>query len=168
MTSINFGTLIPIIVSVLSGGLGLSFFVFAWQRKKHENITQNWQPTPGIILSSEIKEHAAVDPAKNTSTIFSPVIRYQYSCTGNVFIGSRIAIRSTETTQAKARQTVDRYTAGNSVTVYYDPLHPEETVLERNTRGYPLLFSTGLILCGISLGSCCISLIVFWIGKAGL
>jgi hypothetical protein len=164
--TINFGTLIPILVSILSGCLGCAFLVLAWQRKRKEDITKTWLPAPGIILTSELKEHNSVDPALRNNTVFTPMVRYQYSCAGKTFTGYRISFNSMEYSHKNAQQIVTRFTEGSSVTVFFDPHHPEEAILERNARGFNLMFSTGLILLAVGLGSCCISLLVFWIGKA--
>jgi hypothetical protein len=164
--NINFGTLIPILIGILAGGLGCVFFVLAWQRKRKEDITKTWQPTPGIILTSEVKEHNAIDPAQKNKTVSTPMVRYQYVCAGNSYTGYRITFNPVEYSLAKAQQIVSHFSPGSSVTVFFDPLHPDEAVLERNTRGFNLLFSAGLVLFALGSGSCCISLLVFWIGKA--
>lgn len=166
MATINFGTLIPILISILAGGLGGVFFVLAWQRKRREDVTKNWQSTPGIILTSEVKEHNAVDPAQPGKTIFTPMVRYQYVCAGNSFTGFRITLNSVEYSREKAQQIAARFSPGSSVTVFYDPLHPQEAILERNTRGFNILLVTGLILFNLGIGACCIALLVFWIGKS--
>lgn len=166
MANINFGTLIPIIISILAGGLGCIFFVLAWKRKKKEEITKTWQVTPGIILSSEVKEHGAVDPELVNKSVFTPIVRYQYICAGNSYTGFRITLNSVEYSHEKAQQIVARFSPGSSVSVYYDPLHPQEAILERNTRGFNILLVTGLILFNLGVGSCCMALLVFWIGKS--
>ncbi|MEI8130958.1 MAG: DUF3592 domain-containing protein [Leptolinea sp.] len=164
--NINFGTLIPILIGILAGGSGCAFLVLAWQRKRTEAITKSWQPAPGIILTSEVKEHKAVDPAQVNKTVFTPMVRFQYSCAGKSYTGYRITFNPVEYSQSKAQKIATRFLPGIAVTVFYDPLHPEEAVLERNTRGFNFLFSTGLVLFALGIGSCFISLLVFWIGKA--
>lgn len=163
--NINFGTLIPILIGILTGGMGSVLFILAWRRKRKEDISKTWQPAPGVILTSEIKEHNTVDPADASRTIITPIVRYQYTCAGKSFNGYRISFNTVEFSKAKAQQIVSRYSPGSSVTVYFDPLHPEEAVLERNLRGVNLLFSTGLVLFALGIGACCISALVYWIGK---
>jgi hypothetical protein len=165
LVTINFGTLIPILIGILAGGLGCVFFVLAWQRKRKEDVTKTWQAIPGIILSSEVKEHSAVDPEQSSKTLFTPVVRYQYVCAGNAYKGYRITINSIEYSLEKAHKVVSRFSPGSSVTVYYDPLHPQEAILERDTRGFNILLVAGLILFNVGLGACCISMLVFWLNK---
>lgn len=165
MTNINFGTLIPLILGILSGGLGSALLVLAWQLKRKEDISKTWQPSPGVILTSEIREHNNVDPADKNKTVITPIVRYQYTCAGKSFSGYRISLNSIEYSKATAQQIVNRYSPGSSVTVYYDPLHPEEAILERNQRAGNILFSAGLVLFALGIGSCCISVLVYWIAK---
>jgi hypothetical protein len=165
LNNINFGTLIPLLISILAVGLGCILFILAWQRKRKEDISKTWLPTPGVILTSELREHNPIDPAQKNKTVSTPMVRYQYSCAGNSFTGYRITFNSIEYSHANAQQIVAHYTPGSSVTVFYDPLRPEEAVLQKNTRGFNLLFSSGLVLLGLGIGSCCISLLVFWIGR---
>jgi hypothetical protein len=163
--NINFGTLIPLLIGILSGGLGCVLLVLAWQRKRKEDISKSWQPAPGVILTSEIKEHNTVDPSDINRIVTTPIVRYQYTCAGKSYTGYRINFYSEEFSKAKAQQIVSRYAPGSSVTVYYDPLHPEEAVLERNLRGVNLFFSAGLVLFALGMGACCISVLVYWIVK---
>jgi len=164
--NINLGTLIPILIGIMAGGMGCTFLVLAWKRKRREDITKTWQPAPGIILTSEVKEHKAINPVQNNNVVFTPMVRYQYSCVGKSYTGHRITFNFVEYSQEKAQQMLSRFIPGTAVTVFYDPLHPEEAVLERNSRGFNLLYSTGLVLFALGIGSCCISFLVFWIGKA--
>jgi hypothetical protein len=165
LTNINFGTLIPLLIGILAGGFGSILLVLAWRQKRKEDISKTWQPAPGTILTSEIREHNSVDPADPDRIVTTPIVRYQYTCAGKSFNGYRISFNSMEYSKAKAQQIVSRYAPGSSITVYFDPLHPEEAVLERNLRGVNLLFSTGLVLFALGMGACCISILVYWIVK---
>jgi hypothetical protein len=69
-------------------------------------------------------------------------------------------------TRSQAEQIANRFSPGNQATIYYDPLHPQEAILARDTRGFNILLVTGLILFNLGVGSCCIALLVFWIGKS--
>ncbi len=62
-----------------------------------------------------------------------PVIAYEYSVGGMHFIGSQIAFGLQDnffSGGSFARKYIDRYPAGRSVRVYYDPLSPSSSVLE--------------------------------------
>jgi hypothetical protein len=166
LNSINFGTLIPLVIGILAGGLGSALIVIAWQKKRSIPITDSWLPAQGNILSSEVKEHSAVNPGSNSQTVFSPMVRYQYTCAGRSFSGFRLTFNPVDYTRSQAEQIANRFSPGNQATIYYDPLHPEEAVLERSTNNYNLIFTSGLVLFALGLGSFCMTLLVFWTEKA--
>jgi hypothetical protein len=163
---INFGTLIPLVIGILAGGLGCILMVISWQKKRSEPITGSWLPTQGIILSSEVKEHRAVNPGTNNQTVFSPMVKYQYTCAGRSFSGFRITFNAVDYTSVQAEKIANRYIPGSQVTIFYDPLHPEETVLERSNNNYNMIFTAGLVLLAVGMGSFCMTLLVFWTEKA--
>lgn len=164
MNSINLGTLIPLIIAILAGGSGCVLLVKAWQKRQNEPITGTWLPTQGIVISSEIQEHNAINP-KNNKTVFTPVVRYQYTCVGRSYTGFRISFHSQEYSRAEAQMIADRYTPGNSVTLYYDPLHPSEAVLEQNRDNSQVLRNSGLMLIFLGITSFLITLLIFWAEK---
>ncbi len=152
LNNINFGTLIPLVIGILAGGLGCALIVIAWQRKRKENITGSWVPTQGVILSSEVKEHRAVNPGNSNQTVFSPMVRYRYTCAGRSFSGFRVTFNPVNYTREKAEQVANQYTPGSQISIYYDPLHPEEAVLERSIHNYNIILTTGLVLFALGLG----------------
>ncbi|NLF50087.1 MAG: DUF3592 domain-containing protein [Leptolinea sp.] len=161
MVHINFGTFIPLFLAILSGGLGCAFLVLSWQRKRKETITSQWLPTQGIILSSELKEYRASGTTSNGESTFAPLVRYQYTCNGRTYGGIRITFSSVNYSRGKAEQISNRYSPGDAITVYYDPLHPEEAVLEKETNITNSLRMTGLVLLTLGFGSLCITALVF-------
>jgi len=165
--TINYGTFIPILAAIFCGGSGLAILVLAWKRHREEDITNTWQPAPGTILSSEVVQHRPVNPESKEENMFTPMVRYTYSWSGTSFTGYRLTFYQKEYSQSKARQIVSRYPSGNNVTVYFDPLHPDEAVLERNTRSFSLFIITGLMLCSAGMISCMISLLVYWMSTSG-
>jgi hypothetical protein len=166
LNNINFGTLIPLVFAILAGGLGCVLIILSWQRKRKEIITGSWLPTQGVILSSEVKEHRAVKAANNDQTMFTPMVHYQYTLGSRTFSGLRITFNPVEYSRKKAEQVVNRYPPSTQVTIYYDPLHPEEAVLERHVNDYQTIFITGLVLSALGIGSLCMTMLVFWVEKA--
>jgi hypothetical protein len=155
-----------LVIGILAGGLGCALIVISWQRKRSEPVTASWLPTQGIILSSEVKEHSAVNPGNSNQTFFSPLVRYQYTCAGRSFSGFRITFNSVDFSQSRAEQIANRYAPGSQATIYYDPLHPEEAVLERSSTNYTVFLTSGLVLLALGLGSFCMTMLIFWTEKA--
>ncbi len=164
LSSINPGTLIPLVIAILAGGSGCALLVLAWQKRRNEPVTASWLPTQGVVISSEIQEHSAINPQTNR-TIFTPLVRYQYTCVGRSYTGFRISFRTHEYSRIEAQQIANRYTPGSPVTLYYDPLHPSEAVLEQNQDNSESLYSTGLMLIVLGMASFIITLLIFWAEK---
>jgi hypothetical protein len=165
LNNINPGTLIPLVVAILAGGLGCALVVISWKKKRNDPATGAWLPTQGTIISSEVKEHRAVNPESASKTVFSPMVRYQYSCVGRVFSGFQITFDAVEYSRNQAEQIAGSYLPGSPVTVYYDPSHPEQAVLQRSRNNFHTLFICGLISLVLGFASFCMTLLVFWTEK---
>ncbi len=165
MVHVNFGTLIPLIMAILSFGLGCVSLVLSWQRKRKESVTSRWLPAQGIVLSSEVKEYRSSGTEGTIQTAFAPLVRYQYTCNGHTYPGIRITISAGNFSRLKAEQIAARYPVGHTITAFYDPLHPEEAVLEKETSHTQTLKIAGLILLALGIGSFCITTLVFWSEK---
>jgi hypothetical protein len=113
----------------LSLGAVASWIVFRSRRKSR--AARTWPSTEGRIVDSRVE--AKTLPGDRPNTRFAPRITYEYVVNGRVYQSQRIAFRETFWSLApqSAQASAARYPAGAHVTVYYDPEHPEETVLER-------------------------------------
>jgi hypothetical protein len=106
---------------------------FIWDRaKKRDAIRQSalgWQTTTGRVLKSRVEVSSGGD-----STSVSPRVHYAYDVNGRAYQSDQIQagdkIMAIGTSQ-NAYATVDRYPEGAIVTVYYNPLNPQESALER-------------------------------------
>jgi hypothetical protein len=85
---------------------------------------------------------------------YQPLFEYRYEVDGAPFRGSRISFAPTLNRRAfeRALITFHRYPPGKAVTVYYDPAHPERSVLEPGFS-WPLAtqFFGGLLLIAVAL-----------------
>jgi hypothetical protein len=152
-------------IAILSGGAGCIFVILAWKKKRREAVTGTWLPTQGVILSSTVKEHRAVNGVTEKA-VYSPVVRYQYTLGSRTYTGMRITFTPIQYTRQKADQAANRYPPSTAVTIFYDPLHPEEAVLEQHSTDHQTLFSLGVLLAALGLGSMCITLLVFVVEKS--
>lgn len=165
MSSINFGTLIPLVIAIIAGGSGCILVILAWQKKRRESVTGSWLPTQGVILSSTVKEHRAVDGADPDRVVYTPLVRYQYTLGSRTYTGMRITFSPVRYTRQKADQAANRYPPSTPVTIYYDPLHPEEAVLEQHATDHQTFFTLGIVFSVLGLGSMCITLLVFLVER---
>jgi len=106
---------------------------FIWDRaKKRDTVRQAalaWQTTTGRVIKSRVEVSSGGE-----STTVSPRVHYAYDVNGQTYQSDQIQagdkIMSVRSSQ-NAYATVDRYPEGAIVTVYYNPLNPQESALER-------------------------------------
>jgi len=95
-----------------------------------------WPSTPGTVVASrsELRKVKVLDDSREALHRFErrnfASIVYEYQARGRRLRGNRVGIGEDRGNVGVA-ETLARYPVGTPVTVYYDPLHPERAVLER-------------------------------------
>lgn len=93
---------------------------------------RSWPHTMGTVISSTVQVSRTGDRRRD-----NPLVLYTYQVAGEAFQGSRVCAqngsrRSRRTGDDRsASSTVERYSAGSSVVVFYDPRNPANSALER-------------------------------------
>ncbi len=108
--------------------------------------SMRWESTNAMIRKGRDKSPEEVGPSAN-----SPWLYYVYEVDGEVYESSRI--RFAEFRRKSVQQNVlDRFADGDEVTVFYNPLNPKKSVLERRVEPTGCLwFAISLIgLTGVS------------------
>lgn len=124
------GGLCAVIVPLLIlGGFGVFLYRRSQQAKVARDAAQAWPYTSGMVLSSSVRTRRS-----GNSTSHSPVVVYSYEVNGKTYRSQIIKAGNQYMSvriMGQAQDTVDRYPAGASVTVYYNPDNPKESALER-------------------------------------
>lgn len=160
MTQTNYANKIKNVVGrIVICGLMLwmsgSFLLAITQEARDGIRSNNWSATSGTITDSTINEFR--DPDNNTVR-YSPVIHYEYrpdhpDFVGQTLQGERISFRSySSNTPHVSEELVSRYRAGESVTVYFDPANPNNSVLETGTSLGSVILTGGAAIVLITLG----------------
>jgi hypothetical protein len=145
------------IVALVFVGIGMLLFLImggiaAVQFWRVAN-SRDWQPATGQVFSSRVVSRRSSD---NDSNTYSPEVAYTYSVMGQQYRSNQIFVGSPVGGWG-ARKTVNRYPAGSTVQVYFDPQHPEQAVLERRSPLgiFMLIFALGMggAFCGVGLAS---------------
>jgi hypothetical protein len=130
----GFGVLLGIAATVCSivlplaiiGGVGYFIYKRSQQGTAYRQAAQNWRSTSGTILMSSVQ---TVHGGNSY-----PVIVYQYEVNGQRYQSQTIKAGEQYLNiriAGQAQETVSRYPIGATVTVYYNPDNPAESVLER-------------------------------------
>jgi hypothetical protein len=141
--------------------LGLFGTVTAWLDWRKGVRSSSWPAVPGKIIHSHTKKVKGGGSSIGQSnapklTSYRPLIIYSYEVSGLKLEGRRIQFGSEPHTQARSKveESVSEYPAGSTVTVYYDPAKPAESVLKRGVNAFwnrRKIFSIALLAIGIAL-----------------
>jgi hypothetical protein len=92
-----------------------------------------WPTVQGTVLSSRAESRRILTQTggSQTTTVWSPLVEYSYRVGERSYHGSRVAF-GPEVAGGRdlAEQTVQRYPAGATVSVHYDPSNPSHATLE--------------------------------------
>jgi hypothetical protein len=148
---------------IACGVLWILGFVYVYLRaRRRAKEAESWPAVPGRVLSSEVRrlEGAVSDSYGDarSSYMYMPAVSYAYVVGGREFEGTRIGFGKTaHYVPEKAQADIDRFPAGSTPMVRYNPENPEECVLEASPPSKALFggAAVGLIfvLFGIYLPS---------------
>ncbi len=122
-----FSRIFPLIFIVVGGTVAF-FGIRGLVRAK---ASVDWPTTEGKVVASSVERRTSRTTGGGTSTTYHAEILYEYSAEGTRFDGDRVAYGDYgSSSRGHARDIVDRYPEGKSVTVYYMPGDPDECLLE--------------------------------------
>jgi len=97
-----------------------------------------WPSTPGRVVTSnsQVRNVRILDDQREDDYRLEPRnfanIVYEYIARGQKLSNNRVSIGE-DRGNFEVAETIARYPVGTVVTVFYNPLHPQEAVLERDT-----------------------------------
>jgi hypothetical protein len=98
---------------------------------------REWPSTPGkvVISNAELRDFKVIDSERadghrTEQRNFANIV-YEYSVAGKQLRNNRVSIGE-DLGNFEVAETIAKYPAGMAVTVFYNPLHPNEAVLERD------------------------------------
>lgn len=110
-----------------------------------------WATAAGQIGTVRIDQEEAKSFDRNSNTeivniSYVPKVDYSYTVAGQQYAGTRINfLRPHYASEKKAKEVVANYATGAAVTVAYDPVDPQNSVLDRNTKPPTIGFWTVFI-----------------------
>ena len=88
-----------------------------------------WPSTDGKVVSSEVKR------VKLRSPMYRPKVEYEYSIKGKTYSAERLSFSEFNLFYDAAQRIVAQYPLGESVTVFYNPRNPNDSVLIKGRIG---------------------------------
>jgi hypothetical protein len=124
--------------ALVSGGFGMLMLALVVSALREAAAMKRWPIVRGRVLSSEVEEYRAdagskgYGGARARMTLYRPVVTYEYEVAGRRFRGDRITQSPglDRGVPVFAEQIAQRYPAGSTPDVRYNPKRPSESVLE--------------------------------------
>ena len=124
------------VYAMLLAPLALVLFAAAYKTLQ-VRAAREWPSTPGkvFISNSEVRDVRVLDDSREDNhrierRNFANIV-YQYSVAGKQLRNNRVSLGE-DRGNFEVAETIAKYPVGTSVTVFYNPLHPNEAVLERD------------------------------------
>lgn len=124
------------VYAMLLAPLALVLFAAAYKTLQ-VRAAREWPSTPGkvVISASEVRDVRVLDDSREDNyrierRNFADIV-YQYSVAGKQLRNNRVSIGE-DRGNFEVAETIAKYPLGMDVTVFYNPLHPNEAVLERD------------------------------------
>ena len=139
-----------IYMGIIAAGVSACLIVYGVNMLIKEKASRSWPVCQGTVISSDIEQESKIDSSKKKTVNYRACVVYSYSVNGKTFISNRIAFETYSTSQKrKALTIVNRYPAGEIITVYYDPANPNSAILEKGTGNtvYPAIVIVIGCLC---------------------
>jgi hypothetical protein len=143
---------------VMLAGMGLFTLMlwYAFQRQLWD--MRRWSSAQGKVLVSEVESLMDEGASENSTPtqMFRPSVVYTFKVDGRQYMSDHV-VPGTQTSGKVAGRApgfvndrVAKYPPGSSVTVYYDPRDPTQSVLERKSAATWWLLLVVLVLWGLA------------------
>lgn len=118
---------------LIIGGLVVAIIAIShFWRRHQEKVAASWASSEGQIVTSQVTDSLEQDSDGDMQRVFRPQVVYRFQAGDQPMTGDRIDFGShSYNSPAKAQAICDKYPAGSTVTVYYDPAKPKHSVLDR-------------------------------------
>lgn len=129
-------------------GMGLLFIVREYIDALLQIRSKFWKQTIGKVISSKVTE------LEDAEGIYGhePCVEYEYVVDDVTYRSTRRIFGDSQYRLSEANDCVSFYPAGLEVTVYYDPVRPSDSVLERKRDLVSVKAGTGLGMILIIMG----------------
>jgi hypothetical protein len=111
--------------------------------------SEQWPSAEGVVIDSTMEEARG----EGGEELYRPKVVYRYVALGREHLGDTLTIGGAGADKWEAvRATLDRYGAGSTVLVRYDPEHPDRAILEKtDTRGLLLVLGVEWLIIVIGV-----------------
>jgi hypothetical protein len=131
---------------------------------------QEWPYTTGVIRESTVRSVTSTGEAGEPLTEELPYVRYTYTVNGKEYHGSSLTSGLANTGRGEdwARKLTGNFPLGSTVTVWYNPKDPADSVIEKRSGSAGVNIGLGAVLLLLSLGMICLFFAISVFGLVAL
>ena len=164
----NIGAIIGIGLGFIFTLIGVILLVVAIVSRKKAQKAKSWPTAQGTVISSEVRTHQDISSDDgHSSTSYEPLVKYSYTVNNISYTGSRIGYGANMFDRNTAQNMANRYMAGSTLPVYYNPIDPHDSVLDTTAGGSKIFMIIGIIFTALGLMACCVAGIVGVLAQMG-
>jgi hypothetical protein len=165
----NANTLTIIIVAsitILFSGIGILLIMIYQRNKKKASASLSWPETKGTVIKSKIKEESSVfsddEGEESSQPMYSADISYNYLVDGMLYTSDQVSFagKSSYSKREKVEEILAGFPEGASVSVFYKPDNPQESVLQRTAKGSGALLGAGIVFLSIGILTLIVGIII--------
>jgi hypothetical protein len=146
--------------ALLIGYFGLHALLEFQKIRQKLATSQDWGRGEGRILTAEVERDVRRDE-NGKSVTYIPHVKYAYQVDGQDYQGDQIGFGTPKFSMArKANAIIDQYPVGGQISVFYNPLDPDEAVLDQvifRPNSYLVIGISMILVMLIVIG-----MLIFW------
>jgi hypothetical protein len=148
-------------VALLFGWFGVKILLSYRNTRQKLADSQFWQEGEASVVATEVERIVRRDEDSRTVT-FLPRVAYTYAVEGQDYQGDQIGFGKLEFSAArKAKAIIENYLVGEKVKMFFNPLDPQEAILERTIfRPSSYLISSFIFILVMLV---MIGMLIFWL-----
>lgn len=131
--------------------IGIVLLVLAIRQYEEGQKLTFWASTNARVLESTVERIKS--GVQHSSSSYIPHVEYEYEIDGQVYIGNNIQLSEINYASKKQAKTIaSKYPKNARIDIYYDPLKPENSVIESHINITNVLLFVGSGFCFLFYG----------------
>ncbi len=124
--------IVPLLIALIITASIVFIFLYVKKENTLSNDSSNWLGTSAVIASSNIRRDW--DKNKGTpKTQYWFEVQYNYEVDQKPYLGERYAFHGNPSfkTKTEAQKLLEEFPIGKTITIFYQPDNPQESVIKR-------------------------------------
>ena len=141
----------PLLIGIVFLGIGIFMMMRCRRLRQEFKASAGWKSALGQIASNDVKVVSASSGGEYNAgpetNRYTPIATYEFAADDSTVVGKRLRFAPPSfSTRNAALEFLKPYAPGVNVTVFYDPLKPSTSVLDRaKPRGGFVMMVVGTI-----------------------